>query len=242
MSRSKKIDLLPKTLRFDSVITQAPGARSEPKSAGYQIDGASGSENVFVVDGLEITRVDTGTLGSTKNIPFDFVREVQIKSAGYEAEFGGATGGVINVATRSGGNEYHGEVRLEMQSQGLRVAEYFSNPDKKDDFRGLAPVFSLGGPILKNKLWFYSSYAPQFERTIRNLRLVNTTTFTPFVPTSAQPTVIRPITYTNKYDYLMTRIDYTPFSKLTLNVTGINSPLKTSDNKDLTFGKSGPGS
>jgi len=243
----QKIDLLPKTLRFDSVITQAPGARSEPKSAGYQIDGASGSENVFVVDGLEITRVDTGTLGSTKNIPFDFVREVQIKSAGYEAEFGGATGGVINVATRSGGNEYHGEVRLEMQFDELnandrpsrrfnrvlasanpRVAEYFGNPDGKDDFRGLAPVFSLGGPILKNKLWFYSSYAPQFERTIRNLRLVNTGTFTPFVPTSAQPTVIRPITYTNKYDYLMSRIDYTPFSKLTLNVTGINSPLKTS--------------
>ena len=86
----------------------------------------------------------------------------------------------------------------------------------------------MGGPILKDKLWFYSSYAPQFERTIRNIRLVNTGTFTPFVPTTAQQTVIRPITYTNKYDYMMSRIDYTPFSKLTLNVTGINSPLKTS--------------
>src|SRR6266850_3494404 len=111
----QKIDLLPKTLRFDSVITQAPGARAEPKSAGYQIDGASGSENTFIVDGLEITRVDTGVLGLTKNIPFDFIREVQIKSAGYEAEYGGATGGVINAATRSGSNEFHGEVRLDMQ-------------------------------------------------------------------------------------------------------------------------------
>ncbi|HEV7396862.1 MAG TPA: TonB-dependent receptor [Pyrinomonadaceae bacterium] len=243
----QRIDLLPKTLRFDSVITQAPGARPEPKSAGYQIDGASGSENTFVVDGLEVTRVDTGVLGLTKNIPFDFVKEVQIKSAGYEAEFGGATGGVINVATRSGGNEYHGEVRLDVSLDELnasdrpsrrfnrvlasanpRVAEYFANPDKKDDFRGLAPAFNLGGPILKNKLWFYGSYAPQFERTIRNLRLVNTGTFTPFIPTTTQPTVIRPITYTNKYDYMMGRIDYTPFSKLTINVTGINSPLKTS--------------
>lgn len=243
----QRIDLLPKTLRFDSVISQAPGARQEPKSAGFQIDGASGSENTFIVDGLEITRIDTGVLGSTKNIPFDFVKEVQIKSAGYEAEFGGATGGVINVATRSGGNEYHGEVRLDVQldqlnagdrpsrrfnrvllGSGIRAVEYFNNPDKKDDFRGLAPAFNLGGPILKNKLWFYSSYAPQFERTIRNLRLVNTVTFTPFVPTNTQPTVIRPITYTNKYDYLMGRVDYTPWSKFTVNVTGINSPLKTS--------------
>lgn len=242
----QRIDILPKTLRFDSVITQAPGARAEPKSAGFQIDGASGSENTFIVDGLEITRIDTGTLGSTKNIPFDFVKEVQIKSAGYEAEYGGATGGVINVATRSGGNEFHGEVRLDTQlsalnandrpsrrfnrvqaALGKKVAEYFGNPDGKDRFRGLAPAFNLGGPILKNKLWFYSSYAPQYERTIRNVRLVNPGTFTPFVPTSTQQTVIRPITYTSKYDYLMTRLDYTPFSKLTFNVTGINSPLKT---------------
>jgi hypothetical protein len=242
----QRIDLLPKTLRFDSVITQAPGARSEPKSAGYQIDGASGSENTFIVDGLEITRLDVGTLGTTKDIPFDFVKEVQIKSAGYEAEYGGATGGVINAATRSGGNEFHGEVRLDVQlsslnaddrlsrrfnrvlaGQGLRVPEYFGNPDGKDNFRGLAPAFDLGGPILKNKLWFYSSYAPQFEQTIRNLRLVNTVTFTPFTPTATQPTVIRPITYTNKYDYLMSRLDFTPWHKLSINVTGINSPLKT---------------
>src|SRR6266436_9433 len=152
----QKIDLLPKTLRFDSVITQAPGARAEPKSAGYQIDGASGSENTFIVDGLEITRVDTGVLGLTKNIPFDFVSEVQIKSAGYEAEYGGATGGVINAATRSGSNEFHGEVRLDTQlsglnandrpsrrfnrvllGQGIRQVEYFGNPDGKDQFRGL---------------------------------------------------------------------------------------------------------
>lgn len=243
----EKIDLLPKTLRFDSVITQAPGARLEPKSAGYQIDGASGSENTFIVDGLEITRIDVGTLGTTKNIPFDFVKEVQIKSAGYEAEFGGATGGVINVATRSGGNEFHGEARLDTQlsrlnasdrmsrrfnrvllATGTRAVEYFSNPDKKDNYRGLDPAFDLGGPIVKNHLWFYSSFAPQYDRTIRNLRLVNAGTFTPFIPTAAQPTVIRPITYTSKYDYLMTRLDFTPWSKLSINVTGINSPAKTS--------------
>src|SRR5919205_1281543 len=119
----QKIELLPKTLRFSSVLEVAPGARNEVKGGGLQIDGASGSENAYVVDGLEVTRVREGTLGTTKNIPFDFVREVQVKSAGYEAEFGGATGGVINVVTRSGSNEFHGEARFEFGLDELNASD-----------------------------------------------------------------------------------------------------------------------
>src|SRR5215813_3684100 len=81
----ERIDVLPKTLGFSSIINVAPGTRQEDKAGGFQIDGASGSENRFVVDGLDVTRVFGGQLGSTKNIPYDFVKEVQIKSAGYEA-------------------------------------------------------------------------------------------------------------------------------------------------------------
>jgi hypothetical protein len=69
--------------------------RNEAKGNGFQIDGATGSENVWLVDGLEVTRTFGGSLGQTKNVPLEFVREVQVKSAGYEAEFGGALGGVI---------------------------------------------------------------------------------------------------------------------------------------------------
>ncbi len=126
----EKIDILPKaSLNFSSVIDVAPGARNEPRSGQFQIDGASGSENVFVIDGVEVTRVIGGTLGSTKNIPVDFVQEVQIKSAGYEAEFGGATGGVINVVTKGGTNEFHGEGRLGVQ---LRHLPRRRQPDSED--------------------------------------------------------------------------------------------------------------
>jgi hypothetical protein len=61
----KQIDVLPKSLNFDSLINVAPGTRNEPNAGGFQIDGASGSENRFVVDGLDVTRVFGGTLGST---------------------------------------------------------------------------------------------------------------------------------------------------------------------------------
>lgn len=261
-----KIDLLPKTLRFDSVVQTAPGARNESKGGGFQIDGASGSENTWIIDGLEVTRVFDGVLGNTKNIPFDFVKEVQVKSAGYEAEFGGATGGVINVATRSGSNDFRGEARFEMNLNGLagddrlarrfnrlRIAapvspsaaqlaagvkprsfetDYFGNNDGRDDFRSIAPAFDLGGPIVKNKLWFYTSYAPQFERTNRNLRLISLVapgaTVNGVISANGSITQLdkRTIQYRTKFDYLMGKIDFTPSEKFTFAFTGITSPTK----------------
>jgi antitoxin (DNA-binding transcriptional repressor) of toxin-antitoxin stability system len=183
----QEIDVLPKTRNFSSLINVAPGTREESKAGGFQIDGASGSENRFVVDGLDVTRVFGGQLGSSKNIPYDFVKEVQVKSAGYEAEFGGATGGVVNVVTRGGTNEWHGEGKIEYTSDRFRAednptlrlkptnplnqAEYFFNPKGKDETRQVDPVFSIGGPILKDKLWFFGSYAPSFYRRQRNLDL-----------------------------------------------------------------------
>ncbi|PYS66393.1 MAG: hypothetical protein DMF74_01235, partial [Acidobacteria bacterium] len=164
----QQIDVLPKGLNFSSIINVAPGARNEPNAGGFQIDGSSGSENRFIVDGLDVTRIFGGTLGSTKNIPYDFVQQLQVKSAGYEAEFGGATGGVVNLATRSGSNDWHGEVRMDYTSSALRAhdnpaarrkltdltqLEYFKNPRGKDNTRQITPTVSVGGPILKNRLW-----------------------------------------------------------------------------------------
>jgi hypothetical protein len=262
----QRIELMPKTLRFDSVVAAAPGTRNEGKAGGYQIDGASGSENTWVIDGMEVTRIFDGQLGNTKNIPLDFVKEVQVKSAGYEAEFGGATGGVINAVTRSGSNDFHGEARFETnidrfagndrlarRFNRLRIAaplaptaaqtaagvqprswdaEYFGNNDGRDQFQLIAPTFNLGGPILKNKLWFYGSYAPQFEKTTRNLRLISITAPGATVNGVITPTGFitqlnkRPINYRTKYDYLMGRVDFTPVEQLTFNVTGITSPTK----------------
>lgn len=233
----QEIDVLPKSLNFSSIISVAPGARNEPNNGGFQIDGASGSENRFVVDGLDVTRVFGGTLGSTKNIPYDFVNEVQIKSAGYEAEFGGATGGVINVVTRSGSNDWHGQFRVDYTNDHFRAqdnpalrrqltdlskAQLFHNPSGKDKTRLVAPTFAIGGPIVKNKLWFFTSYAPEYTRRTRQLDLISVVTGAP------AETVLnsRPINYVTKNDYFIGKIDYTPFSKVSVSASFINSPSK----------------
>ncbi len=112
---------LPKGRDFSTVVTQAPGANFEAKSGGITIDGATAGENRFIIDGVETTNPQSGMQG--KRMSLDFVQEVQVKSSGYAAEFGGSTGGVINVITRSGSNDFRGDADLYFNNDGLNGAE-----------------------------------------------------------------------------------------------------------------------
>jgi hypothetical protein len=241
----RKIELLTKGLRFSSVIETAPGVRNEPKGNGFQIDGATGSENVWIVDGLEVTRTFGGSLGQTKNVPLEFVKEVQVKSAGYEAEFGGALGGVINVTTKSGGNTLRGYVGTEFESSDFRannrlsrryngaglatlpvryIPEYYRNPKGKDDFTTIAPRFSLFGPVWKDKAWFAIGMAPEYTTTRRTIYDT-----APFTPTTIEPEIFdtRDLEIRTRNDYMFGRIDAAPLKNLSAYVSFINSPTKT---------------
>ena len=102
------------------------------------MSGSTGLDNLYVVDGVNITNTGYGAVGSYSIVfgslgtgtPFDFVQEVQVKTGGYEAEFGQSMGGVVNVVTKSGTNDLRGSVfgyfqpaELEARLQDLRVAE-----------------------------------------------------------------------------------------------------------------------
>src|ERR1035437_988574 len=106
--RAEQVDLIPHNRDFTSLVTQAPGANNEAKSGGIMIDGASAAENRYVVDGIETTDLVHGQSG--KNVLADFIEEVQVKSTGYPAEYGGSTGGVINIITKSGTNNFSGNL------------------------------------------------------------------------------------------------------------------------------------
>jgi hypothetical protein len=237
----RQITVLPKDLSFASVIAVAPGTRSEGKAGGFQIDGASGSENIFVVDGVEITGIISGTLGGNKNIPLDFIKEVQVKSAGYEAEYGGATGGVINVVTKSGSNDYHGEARLEYTSEKLvarsgsffridpldpkqQRVQRFRDPNPKTPFRFLNPTFTLSGPIIKDRLWFFTSYTPQLNRSFNRIELISTT---PAPDGSVQVLERRKIETSSKSEFIFTRLDFALTDKISVYATFISSPTKS---------------
>ncbi len=169
--REEQIELLPKGRDFTTLVTQAPGANNESKLGGLSIDGASAGENRYIIDGIETTDIQDGTSG--QNLITDFVEEVQVKSSGYTAEFGGATGGVVNAVTKSGTNNFRGTATFNYEGSNLEgdrrqtlrqnlsnsdLAEYISYP--KDDRTRIEPAFSLGGPLKRDRVWFFAGYQP----------------------------------------------------------------------------------
>ncbi len=139
-----------------SGLRDASGRERDPS-----VGGSSGPENNYILDGVNTT--DPAFGGSGANIPFEFVQEVEIKTGGYGAEYGRATGGIFNVITKSGTNEFHGDV------YGYFTTKSLVRETKNFPFTGSAPNgFSeqdiggdIGGPIVKDKLWFFGAFNPQ---------------------------------------------------------------------------------
>ncbi|MEJ2190228.1 MAG: TonB-dependent receptor, partial [Acidobacteriota bacterium] len=97
---------LPIDRNYTSVAAVTPGAQDD--GSGQTFYGSTGAENAYYIDGVNTTDVEYGQQGTVLN--FEFIDEVQVKAGGYTAEYGHATGGLINVITKSGGNEFHGDV------------------------------------------------------------------------------------------------------------------------------------
>jgi outer membrane receptor protein involved in Fe transport len=139
-----------------SGLRDATGRDRDPSVAG-----SSGPENNYILDGVNTT--DPAFGGSGANLPFEFVQEVEIKTGAYGAEYGKSTGGIFNVITKSGGNEFHGDLFGYGTTKGLvRSVKNFSftgssaNGFSETDLGG-----DIGGPIVKDKLWFFGAFNPQ---------------------------------------------------------------------------------
>jgi hypothetical protein len=179
---------LPRGRDFTGLLSIIPGVQYDGVAGGLSVDGATGTENMWYMDGTGITDIHVGL--QDQSAAFEMVEEVQVKASGYPAEFGGSMGGVVNVITRSGGNAFHGDLYVYYNNnktwmQGpardfLRQDpfvdnqyEYVNNDDIKNDYIGMERdpyyriegVFNLGGYILKDKLWFYLTVNPVYSQT-----------------------------------------------------------------------------
>jgi carboxypeptidase family protein len=177
---SAMLSRLPVGRSLAETLYVAPGVSSGggTGTSNPSIGGGSGLENQYVVDGVNISSGGFGSLGSYSRVPslgslgngvtFDFIKEVQIKTAGYEAEFGQATGGVVNVVTKSGSNELHGTVfgysrpnKLESKYTQIHTTNGFTNTTGTtlSDFGA-----EVGGPVMKNHLYFFGAIDPQWDK------------------------------------------------------------------------------
>lgn len=151
------------------------GGRDNPS-----ISGGSALDNLYVADGVNITNSAFGGIGTFSRvygalgtgINTSFVKEVQVKTGGFEPQYGQSTGGIVNIITQSGGNEFHGAV------YGYARPDAFEGKYKqRDDFsvnkvgkllasESYDAGIDVGGPILKNRLFFFGSFNPTVRRDL----------------------------------------------------------------------------
>jgi hypothetical protein len=155
---------------FEAVAETTPGAMAD--TYGTSINGTTSPENQYVLDGMSVNNPAFGVVGTP--LSMEFIKEVNVISGGYMPEYGRATGGMLNVVTKSGSNEFHGGVfgyyspgALEGKRSLIRRAGQTVATDPTLGYIGDIGA-DIGGPIVKDKLWFYVGL--DFAKTRFNLR------------------------------------------------------------------------
>lgn len=145
------------------------------------ISGGSALDNLYVADGVNITDTAFGGIGTFSRtygplgtgINTSFIKEVQVKTAGFEPQYGQSQGGIVNIVTQSGGNEFHGAF------YGYATPKAFEStrlqPDEPDRVNKVGKLLhrefydfgaDVGGPIAKDKLFFFGSFNPSIKRAL----------------------------------------------------------------------------
>ncbi|WP_375766401.1 TonB-dependent receptor [Archangium gephyra] len=159
---------------FEGLAGMSPGVRSE--AYGVSIHGASSFENAYLVDGLSTTDPVLGV--NALPLSVEFLQDVSVFTGGYTPEYGRATGGILRVQTRSGSNEFHGSVFSHWVPGFLGgTPTPASGPTWTISGQNALSLqadagATLGGPILKDRLWFFAGVAPALTR-VEHTRTLN---------------------------------------------------------------------
>lgn len=199
----------------------SPGNGSNGNPYGFSVAGGSDSENSYLVEGQSTANIIGGY--SHTNVPFDFIQEVQVKSSGIDAEHGGALGGVVNVVMRKGQNTFHGSVFGQFENQALdgsptayqrydplgspSTTAFIDTANQqvqpiKPHTSDIFPGFTLGGPILKDKIYFFAGFNPEFNNYER---------FVNYGPANGG---VLPFSQNTQTYYTTARVDYAATSNL----------------------------
>jgi len=141
-----------------SLTLLAPGTTLGDDGFGNlsSLGGSSVAENAYYLNGLNITDFNNYTGSSL--VPFEFYQSVDVKTGGYPAEFGRATGGVVNAVTKSGSNDFMAAIHLNYEPDALRsdAPNTYARANHLDERRRFDAVLEVGGPIVEDRLFFYS--------------------------------------------------------------------------------------
>jgi hypothetical protein len=157
-----------KTTTLDkNFLTSVPAGRDlnyflnmTPGATGNSTMGATVRDNMYAVDGIQINDPSVGTITGNP-LSIEIMEEISVQAGGASAEWGAVKGGIINAVTKSGGNSFSGDVQFLYENENLK-----SDNTKGTPFEGrksgnkfwMEPSGSLGGPLVKDKVWFFANY------------------------------------------------------------------------------------
>ncbi|MBI4915738.1 MAG: TonB-dependent receptor [Acidobacteria bacterium] len=149
------VNTLPTNRNFQTMMQMAPGVKAGNNPL---VNGASNDGNAYLVDGVDTSDPRTQTWGTAIN--WDTIAEAQLQTAGFQAEYGRATGGILNLITKSGGNKFSATARLiksKADWSALNGVEEETGRKKSGGARNdeERPSLTIGGPIVKDALWFF---------------------------------------------------------------------------------------
>ena len=222
---AEEFDSIPKGRSFQSLVAALPSVNQGELEGGIQVGGASAGENLFTVDGVAVNSQING--GQRQDAVFEYLQEVQVKTSGLEAEFGGAIGGVISAVTKSGGNTFHGTFfehysgsalsanngvakRLVIDPATQNTASIIQDDGQKSNRNEVG--FSMGGPIVRDRLFFFGSASPRFDQLDRDYTLTDNSTVT--------------LNRSRTTMSLFGKVTWAPTSRLRANLSSLYTPDK----------------
>jgi outer membrane receptor for ferrienterochelin and colicin len=152
--KAELMDKLPTQRTVLAAVNLAPGVHATGPSGNVTISGGMSFENIFLVNGVVAQ-------DNIRNTPFtlfieDAIQETTVSQAAISAEFGRFGGGVVNAITKSGGNEFSGSYRATFDNNDWIALTPYPNDSRTDDVV-LTHEATLGGPVLRDKLWFFGA-------------------------------------------------------------------------------------
>ncbi|MGH9768322.1 MAG: TonB-dependent receptor [Blastocatellia bacterium] len=220
---------LPGVASSNAPRAQLAGRITGFNTSGFSIGGSNGRNNLVTVDGGE------NEYGSG-NIRFDItpeaIQEFQVNRNSFTAEFGFTAGTAVNIITKSGTNQFHGSAYLFYRSQKTSARDPFDfNPSGKKSYtQQVFPGFTVGGPVVKNKLFFFTNYERQKNDNARFRTYTNNSLL---LPSTAQAALLAQLDASS--DANVRRISASLRSALTTSATTYPTTFKILRESEGTF-------
>ncbi|MFQ5679703.1 MAG: TonB-dependent receptor domain-containing protein [Gemmatimonadota bacterium] len=161
--RRATFERLPTERDYKSITTLLPQINQSFLGDETNGSGATGLENQLFVDGVAVTAPYKAATGT--RLPYNFIEEIQVRQGGYEAEYGGALGTIVNAVTYTGTNEFDFRAFGYLSRSDLAGRQRPGVADLQvEDFSSFDAGFRASGPVIRDRLWFSTAYNPRIDR------------------------------------------------------------------------------